>query len=187
MRSLRQPCLSCLCCRPPTERGRPACATGYDIEDAIVMNKASLDRGFGRCIVLKKYGTVLRKYPNRTQDRIVAAERPAGMWAGDMGWRSWWWQRSEAVRSLPCFGAVVTHCASPLTLPTLPPGPILTRAASGIEAFDTLMQNNINKAPLGRLVTLDEIAHLSTFLCTDASSGMTGQTIYVDAGSHAVN
>jgi hypothetical protein len=29
--------------------------SGYDIEDAIVMNKASLDRGFGRCIVLKKY------------------------------------------------------------------------------------------------------------------------------------
>lgn len=29
--------------------------TGYDIEDAIVMNKASLDRGFVRCIVMKKY------------------------------------------------------------------------------------------------------------------------------------
>ena len=67
------------------------------------------------------------------------------------------------------------------------PGPILTRAASGIEAFDALMQNNIAKAPLGRLVTLDEIANLSTFLCTNAASGMTGQTIYVDAGSHAVN
>jgi enoyl-[acyl-carrier protein] reductase I len=67
------------------------------------------------------------------------------------------------------------------------PGPILTRAASGIEAFDALIQNNIAKAPLGRLVTLDEIANLSTFLCTDAASGMTGQTIYVDAGSHAVN
>ena len=67
------------------------------------------------------------------------------------------------------------------------PGPILTRAASGIEAFDALMQNNIAKAPLGRLVTLEEIANLTTFLCTDASRGMTGQTIYVDAGSHAVN
>jgi enoyl-[acyl-carrier protein] reductase I len=67
------------------------------------------------------------------------------------------------------------------------PGPILTRAASGIEAFDALMQNNIAKAPLGRLVTPEEIANLSTFLRTDAASGMTGQTIYVDAGSHAVN
>ena len=49
--------------------------SGYDIEDAIVMNKASLDRGFGRCVVLRKYGTNLRKYANRTQDRIT---RPAG-------------------------------------------------------------------------------------------------------------
>jgi len=67
------------------------------------------------------------------------------------------------------------------------PGPILTRAASGIEAFDALMQHNVAKSPLQRLVSLEEIANLSTFLCTDAASGMTGQTIYVDAGSHAVN
>lgn len=66
------------------------------------------------------------------------------------------------------------------------PGPILTRAGSGIADFDSLMNNAIMKAPLGRLVTLDEIAQLCTFLCTDASSGMTGQTIYVDAGCHAV-
>ena len=66
------------------------------------------------------------------------------------------------------------------------PGPIPTRAASGIAAFDTLMENAIRKAPLGRLVTLDEIAGLCTFLCSDASSGMTGQTIYVDAGCHAM-
>ena len=44
--------------------------SGYDIEDAIVMNKASLDRGFGRCIVLRKYGTTLKRYPNRAEDKI---------------------------------------------------------------------------------------------------------------------
>ncbi|PWA98104.1 nuclear RNA polymerase C2 [Artemisia annua] len=36
--------------------------SGYDIEDAIVMNKSSLDRGFGRCIVMKKMSAVLQKY-----------------------------------------------------------------------------------------------------------------------------
>jgi enoyl-[acyl-carrier protein] reductase I len=46
------------------------------------------------------------------------------------------------------------------------------------------MQHAIDKSPLHRLVTLDEIAALNTFLITDAASGMTGQTLYVDAGCH---
>lgn len=66
------------------------------------------------------------------------------------------------------------------------PGPILTRVASGIESFDELMSHARSKAPLGRLVTLEEIARLNVFLCSEASSGMTGQTIFVDAGCHAV-
>eukprot|EP00210_Caulerpa_lentillifera_P008427 g8039.t1 len=44
--------------------------SGYDIEDASIMNKSSLDRGFGRCIVLKKYGVKIKKYLNRTMDQI---------------------------------------------------------------------------------------------------------------------
>lgn len=67
------------------------------------------------------------------------------------------------------------------------PGPILTRAASGIEEFDQIMAINQAKAPLKRLVTLDEIAQLCAFLCMDAASGMSGQTIYVDAGVHAMD
>lgn len=67
------------------------------------------------------------------------------------------------------------------------PGPILTRAASGIADFDGLMATAQAKAPLQRLVQLDEIAQLSAFLCMDAASGMTGQTIYVDAGVHAMD
>lgn len=67
------------------------------------------------------------------------------------------------------------------------PGPMLTRAASGIADFDTLMATAREKAPLRRLVTLEEIAQLSAFLCSDAASGMTGQTIFVDGGVHAVD
>ncbi|KAK6119181.1 hypothetical protein DH2020_047075 [Rehmannia glutinosa] len=49
--------------------------SGYDIEDAIVMNKSSLDRGFGRCIVMKKMSAVSQKYENGTSDRIIRPDR----------------------------------------------------------------------------------------------------------------
>ncbi|XP_059652045.1 DNA-directed RNA polymerase III subunit 2 [Cornus florida] len=49
--------------------------SGYDIEDAIVMNKSSLDRGFGRCIVMKKMSTLNQKYENNTSDRIIKPNR----------------------------------------------------------------------------------------------------------------
>ena len=67
------------------------------------------------------------------------------------------------------------------------PGPILTRAASGIESFDELLKHAVEKSPLGRAVELQEIANLCVFLCSDAASGMTGQTIYIDGGCHAVS
>lgn len=49
--------------------------SGYDIEDALVLNRASLDRGFGRCQVFRKYATALRKYQNGTVDRIGDIKR----------------------------------------------------------------------------------------------------------------
>lgn len=54
--------------------------SGYDIEDALVINKASIDRGFGRCQVLRKTTTTLKHYPNQTSDRLegVKYEAPAG-------------------------------------------------------------------------------------------------------------
>ncbi|BAF12237.1 DNA-directed RNA polymerase III subunit 2 [Oryza sativa Japonica Group] len=49
--------------------------SGYDIEDAIVMNKSSLDRGFGRCIAMKKYTVTKEKYEGGYSDRIVKPQR----------------------------------------------------------------------------------------------------------------
>ncbi|KAJ4966765.1 hypothetical protein NE237_018614 [Protea cynaroides] len=49
--------------------------SGYDIEDAIVMNKSSLDRGFGRCIVMKKLSATNQTYGNGTSDRIIRPQK----------------------------------------------------------------------------------------------------------------
>lgn len=45
--------------------------SGYDIEDALVLNKASCDRGFGRCQVFKKLSMPLKTYGNGYQDRLA--------------------------------------------------------------------------------------------------------------------
>lgn len=44
--------------------------SGYDIEDALILNKSSIDRGFGRCETRRKTTTILKRYPNHTQDII---------------------------------------------------------------------------------------------------------------------
>ena len=45
--------------------------SGFDIEDAVVINKASLDRGFGRCLVYRKSVCSLKRYANQSYDRIM--------------------------------------------------------------------------------------------------------------------
>lgn len=47
--------------------------SGYDIEDAIVLNKGSLDRGFGRCAVIRKNVAGCRRYTTGISDRIMPA------------------------------------------------------------------------------------------------------------------
>uniref|UniRef100_A0A1B6DRA4 DNA-directed RNA polymerase subunit beta n=1 Tax=Clastoptera arizonana TaxID=38151 RepID=A0A1B6DRA4_9HEMI len=45
--------------------------SGYDIEDALILNKASLDRGYARCLVYRNAKCTLKQYANQTYDRIM--------------------------------------------------------------------------------------------------------------------
>jgi enoyl-[acyl-carrier protein] reductase I len=66
------------------------------------------------------------------------------------------------------------------------PGPLRTRAASGIAQFDELIDMAVKRSPGQRLVDIAEVGRVVAFLCGGAASGMTGDVIYVDAGLHVV-
>jgi enoyl-[acyl-carrier protein] reductase I len=66
----------------------------------------------------------------------------------------------------------------------LSPGPVATRAASGIDAFDELLERAAKAAPEHRLITADDVGALATFLVSDAARAITGDICYVDAGYH---
>jgi len=67
------------------------------------------------------------------------------------------------------------------------PGPLLTRAASGIDRFDELMEQAAEKAPRHALVTIDQIGNVAAFLASDLAEGMTANVIYVDNGYNVVD
>ena len=64
----------------------------------------------------------------------------------------------------------------------LSPGPVKTRAASGLAAFGRLLEEAADEAPLDRLVTIEQIGEAAAFLMSDKSRHITGQVTYVDNG-----
>jgi enoyl-[acyl-carrier protein] reductase I len=67
------------------------------------------------------------------------------------------------------------------------PGPLATRAASGIPEFDRLLDKARGKAPARNLVTIDDVGVATAFLAHDAARLITGETLYVDGGYHIVD
>jgi len=64
------------------------------------------------------------------------------------------------------------------------PGPLATRAASGIKDFDDLMERVSSRAPARRLVKIEEVGASCVFLASDYGAAMTGETLYIDGGYH---
>lgn len=67
------------------------------------------------------------------------------------------------------------------------PGPLKTRAASGIAEFDALLDRAQAKAPTRSLVSIDDVGEATAWLATDAARRMTGQTLYIDGGYHIID
>ena len=64
------------------------------------------------------------------------------------------------------------------------PGPLKTRAASGLKDFDLLLHEAAERAPLGELVDIMDVGYTCAYLSTPYARRMSGETIYVDGGVH---
>ena len=69
----------------------------------------------------------------------------------------------------------------------LSPGPLKTRAASGIERFDELLERARSRTPERRLVSIEDVGKLAAFLISDDAASLTGNIEYIDAGYHIVS
>lgn len=66
------------------------------------------------------------------------------------------------------------------------PGPLRTRAASGLKDFELLLNEAVQKAPLGELVDIMDVGYTCAFLATPFAHRVTGGTVYVDGGASIV-
>jgi enoyl-[acyl-carrier protein] reductase I len=64
------------------------------------------------------------------------------------------------------------------------PGPLKTRAASGLKDFDLLLTEAAQKAPLGELVDIMDVGFACAYLATPYARRISGETVYVDGGVH---
>jgi enoyl-[acyl-carrier protein] reductase I len=67
------------------------------------------------------------------------------------------------------------------------PGPLATRAASGIPEFDELMDKAQSKAPAHSLVSIDDVGAATAFLALDGAKLITGAVMYIDGGYHIID
>lgn len=68
----------------------------------------------------------------------------------------------------------------------LSPGPLKTRAASGIDRFDELLERARERTPAQQLVSIEEVGALATFLVSHHAQALTGNIEYIDYGYHIV-
>jgi len=66
------------------------------------------------------------------------------------------------------------------------PGPLRTRAASGLKDFDHLLAEAVARAPLGETVDIDDVGDTCAYLASDHARRLTGNTVYVDGGLNIV-
>jgi enoyl-[acyl-carrier protein] reductase I len=89
-----------------------------------------------------------------------------------------------AKAALECTVRYLAHDLGPkkIRVNAISAGPIKTLAARGVAGLGEMLKSHADRAPLKRNVDVNEVGSTGVFLASDASSGITGEVIYVDCG-----
>jgi len=75
---------------------------------------------------------------------------------------------------------------SDIRVHAISPGPLKTRAASGLKDFERMLNDAVERAPLHELVDIDDVGSACAYLASDYARRITGGTIYIDGGAHII-
>ena len=75
---------------------------------------------------------------------------------------------------------------SDIRVHAISPGPLKTRAASGLKDFELLLNEAAQKSPIGELVDIMDVGFACAYLATPFARRITGGTVYVDGGANIV-
>lgn len=73
-----------------------------------------------------------------------------------------------------------------ISVHAISPGPLKTRAASGIKDFERLLNDAVERSPLHELVDIEDVGAACAYLASDYARRITGGTIYIDGGANII-
>ena len=130
--------------------------------------------------LLARLGPMMRKGGSAVSLTYLASERVVPKYGGGM---------SSAKAALESDTRTLAYEAGRkwgLRVNTISAGPYASRAASAIGMIDEMVKYYVQNAPLPEELSAAEVGNAAAFLCSPLASGITGATVYVDKGYHAM-
>lgn len=135
---------------------------------------------YSKVSLLKRLGPVMRRGGSAVSLSYLASIRAVPFYGGGMS------SAKAALESDTRMLAYELGRAKGIRVNTISAGPFASRAASAIGVVDQLVTFCAQNSPLPEVLTGAEVGHTAAFLCSDLASGITGTTVYVDKGYHAM-
>lgn len=135
---------------------------------------------YSKVSLLKRLGPVMRRGGSAVSLSYLASIRAVPFYGGGMS------SAKAALESDTRMLAYELGRAKGIRVNTISAGPFASRAASAIGVVDQLVTFCAQNSPLPEVLTGAEVGNTAAFLCSDLASGITGTTVYVDKGYHAM-